>query len=136
MKCGSLAVGIETVKLKIGQYYFCPQRVYDLMLAVALLSPPGTPLCNLYIWYDSSAPACCQLYVSCKFANLRLCSSTSNEKMAKLHDTPTRNVRDDVYAARDRPSPSLNFVNISVWGQTAKFKDRQYFRLYCSCNMG
>ena len=33
----------------------------------------------------------------------------------------------------EMPLPNLNSANIflqSVWGQTAKFKDRQYFQLY------
>ena len=49
--------------------------------------------------------------------------------MATLPDKRVHNVFDDVY---DAP-PNLNSANIFlrlVWGQTAKFKDRQYFRLY------
>ena len=42
------------------------------------------------------------------------------------------NIYDDVICCK-APPPNLNSANIflrSVWGQTAKLKDRQYFRLY------
>ena len=43
---GSLVVRVRNRQIKIRQYYFRPQRV---MHAVALLAPPGAPLCELYI---------------------------------------------------------------------------------------
>ena len=48
-----------------------------------------------------------------------------------LPDTCTHNVHDDMIRCKT-PPPNLNFANIylrSVWSQTTKLKDRQYFQL-------
>ena len=63
----------------------------------------------------------------------RHCSSTSSERTAMLPDKRVRNVYDDVYNAgrhRQFSIPPIFSYACMVWGQTAKFKDCQYFRLY------
>ena len=52
--------------------------------------------------------------------------------MATLPEQRVRNVYDDITRC-EAPLPNLNSASIFlclVWGQTAKFKDRQYFWLH------
>ena len=62
-------------------------------------------------------------YTSCKFANSRLCSSTSSERTAMLSDKCACNVWDDIICC-EVPPPNLNSDNVFshlVWGQTDIF---------------
>ena len=70
------------------------------------------------------------LPVTCKVPNSWLCSSISSKRTAKLPDKRACSVYGDVIHC-EFPPPNLNSIFIcSVWGQIAKFKDCQYFRLY------
>ena len=70
---------------------------------------------------------------------LVICELTALFKYLKREDTTfelpdkhARNVYNDVIRC-EVPPPNLNSAKIflcSVWGQTAKFKDRQCFQLY------
>ena len=57
------------------------------------------------------------------------------KKTAKLHDARKRNVHDDVYVAKYRPPPNLNFIFYAQFGaklpnlKTAKFLAIQYMLL-------
>ena len=69
------------------------------------------------------------LNISCKFTNLRLCSSTSSERTATLSDKCAHIIYDDVIKV---PLPNLNSANIyihSVWGQT-NLRMGQHFQPY------
>ena len=85
IKFGSLAVRVETAKLKSTRL-FSHTTCNDAMHAAALLAVPGAPQRELYI---QLAPA------RCKFAKSWLCSSISSNRMTMFPDTRACNVHDD-----------------------------------------
>ena len=115
-KFDSLAVGVETIKLK-STNIISHATCNDAMHAVALLAPSGTPLRELFL-----VLAHCQFYF---FANLWICSSTSWSSERRQHSLINK---------PGAPLPNWNSANIYLrpvfWGQTANFKDGHCFRLY------
>ena len=109
IKFGSLAVWVETTKLKSANIIFA--RTHNNNACSSALGSTQRPSMRA-AHIASSALAHCQLYFLCKSVNSRLCSSTSNERTVTLHDKHTHVI------CCEEPPPNLNSANIfyaRVW---------------------
>ena len=114
-------VGVETAKLKSANIISYTTR-HNVVHAVALLAPSNAPLRELYMYVASSALACCQFIKDCCHLSLEVHEQShgfANLQEINGPETPPPNLRN-----------SADIFLRSVWYQTAKFKDGQYFWLY------